>query len=293
MLGHPCLLVSITSPYTLVIACFRSSCTCVPTHAPAPQTQRLKAYLKTIEDNSRQRHTSFANFRRRLEASSGADAGWKQLLEQEILHLQEHVESVNRDLVSCAMALRESLSTHDDANNLIVLLNLSRDRRRETRNNIILYFKQQQVCLPATSVHLSSYAHARTRTALRACHVRQEKLKSSGASVSSKVDELVNFIMDHYSVLQFSSHIFSGDNTKWCLGGSACLLVSIISQMQSRLVHTHFVRAVRIKWRPWSKATTPYRGSWHKSLCHDKKGRGCAMITGERRRMSSLASLTD
>ena len=213
MLGHPCLLVSITSPYTLVIACFRSSCTCVPTHAPAPQTQRLKAYLKTIEDNSRQRHTSFANFRRRLEASSGADAGWKQLLEQEILHLQEHVESVNRDLVSCAMALRESLSTHDDANNLIVLLNLSRDRRRETRNNIILYFKQQQVCLPATSVHLSSYAHARTRTALRACHVRQEKLKSSGASVSSKVDELVNFIMDHYSVLAvFIPHLFRGQH---------------------------------------------------------------------------------
>jgi hypothetical protein len=29
---------------------------------------------------------------------SRADAGWKQLLEQEILHLQEHVESVNRDL---------------------------------------------------------------------------------------------------------------------------------------------------------------------------------------------------
>ena len=88
---------------------------------------------------------------------SRADAGWKQLLEQEILHLQEHVESVNRDLVSCAMALRESLATHDDAHNLILLLNQSRDRRREVRNNLILLFKQQQVAIGILFSHLSEH----------------------------------------------------------------------------------------------------------------------------------------
>ena len=71
-----------------------------------PVPSQFEAYLKKIEDNNRQHHTYLANFRRRLEASSGADAGSKQLLEKETLRLREHVESVSRDLVSCVDTAR-------------------------------------------------------------------------------------------------------------------------------------------------------------------------------------------
>jgi len=63
----------------------------------------------------------------------------------------------NNSSVACAMALRESLATHDDASNLILLLNQSRDRRREVRNNLILLFKQQQVAISTLFAHLGDH----------------------------------------------------------------------------------------------------------------------------------------
>ena len=53
--------------------------------------------------------------------------------------------------MSCSLALRESLAVHDDAHNLVLLLTRSRDRRRETRYNIILFFKQLQVSSKCTN----------------------------------------------------------------------------------------------------------------------------------------------
>ena len=52
---------------------------------------------------------------------------------------------MNHDLVACAMALRDSLTTHDDANNLILLLSRTRDSRRQTRSELLSTLKKQQV----------------------------------------------------------------------------------------------------------------------------------------------------
>jgi len=42
------------------------------THAGHTYMQRMKAYMKSIEDNSRQRHTAFVNFGRKVDGSSSA-----------------------------------------------------------------------------------------------------------------------------------------------------------------------------------------------------------------------------
>lgn len=115
------------------------------------------------------------------QVTSSSDDGWKQILEQEILHLQEHVESVNRDLVACAMALRESLSTHDDANNLILLLSQTRERRRHTHHNVHVFLKQQE-----------------------------DQLKVASNEMSHDVDDFLNVIMEHYSDQMETMEI--GDN---------------------------------------------------------------------------------
>ena len=61
--------------------------------------QRINSYVQTLESHVQQRHEVFVKFRRRIENADRGSDGWKQHLEQEIIHLQEHVERVNEDLV--------------------------------------------------------------------------------------------------------------------------------------------------------------------------------------------------
>ena len=80
--------------------------------------QRINSYIQTLETHAQQRHEAFVNFRRRIEDADRGRDGWKQHLEQEIIHLQEQVERVNEDLVPINGCPHTHTQTHTNTHTL-------------------------------------------------------------------------------------------------------------------------------------------------------------------------------